>query len=180
MAPSEHAELDASTGVLRAKPSAPDLHQVVVRATVNDREATHSVVVYRRELHPLVGTWHESAFPDCVPPPASQPPKGAGAASSFPQKPRGELVFQPDGKFLVTWLPFEAYHDYWGTYTFDPATRGLRLSVTGGSEVPPHTDLDGTATLAPGGSRLVLHDLWLGHAHLPVPEGPCPHRWEKH
>jgi hypothetical protein len=178
MAASEHAELDATTGVLRTKPSAPDLHRVVVHAQVNDREATHAVVLYRRELHPLVGTWRESSLPDCVPPQAS-PPAAGGRPAPAPRSAVGELEFEPEGEFSVTWIPFESYRDYWGTYTFDPATRALRFTVTGGNHVPPVTDLDGTATVAPGGKKLVLDDLWLGHGDLPVPAGPCPHRWEQ-
>jgi hypothetical protein len=75
-------------------------------------------------------------------------------------EPVRELEFQPENRFAVTFLPFETYRDYWGTYSFDPATKRLRLAVEGGNFVPPNLDLDGEAELAEG--RLRLKDLFLG------------------
>ncbi len=72
-----------------------------------------------------------------------------------------ELLFHADGRFSVTWIPFEVYRDYWGTYTQDPRAGRLSLVVEGGNYVPPDMDGDGTfAVVAP--RRLVLKDMWLG------------------
>lgn len=72
----------------------------------------------------------------------------------------GELEFQPENRFAVTFMPFETYQDYWGDYDFDPATKRIRLKVEGGNFVPPNLDLEGEADLAEG--RLRLKDMFLG------------------
>jgi hypothetical protein len=72
----------------------------------------------------------------------------------------GELEFLPENRFSVTYMPFETYQDYWGTYSFDPATKRLRLTVQGGNFVPSNLDLEGEAELREG--RLRLKDLFLG------------------
>jgi hypothetical protein len=76
------------------------------------------------------------------------------------QEPVRELVFAPENRFSVTFVPFETYQDYWGTYSFDPATKRIRLTVEGGNFVPGNLDLEGEAELAEG--RLRLTGLYLG------------------
>jgi hypothetical protein len=75
-------------------------------------------------------------------------------------EPVRELEFQPENRFSVTFMPFETYRDYWGRYSFDPATKQIRLKVEGGNFVPPSLDLEGEAELAEG--RLRLKDIFLG------------------
>ncbi|HEX8064079.1 MAG TPA: hypothetical protein VF535_12805 [Allosphingosinicella sp.] len=75
-------------------------------------------------------------------------------------EPVGELEFRPDKRFSVTFVPFETYQDYWGTYAWDPDTGRLRLTVEGGNFVPPNLDLEGAAELKDG--RLRLTDMFLG------------------
>ena len=82
----------------------------------------------------------------------------------------GELEFQPENRFSVTFLPFETYRDYWGTYSFDPATKQLRLTVEGGNFVPPGLDLEGEAELTDG--RLRLKDIFLGSRNG-APQSGC-------
>ncbi len=77
-----------------------------------------------------------------------------------PAEPVGELEFRPENRFSVTFTPFETYQDYWGSYSFDPATKRLRLTVERGNFVPSNLDLEGEAELAEG--RLRLKDLFLG------------------
>ncbi|HEX8512431.1 MAG TPA: hypothetical protein VF688_04920 [Allosphingosinicella sp.] len=72
----------------------------------------------------------------------------------------GELEFRPENRFSVTFMPFETYQDYWGAYSFDPATKRLRLTVEGGNFVPSNLDLEGEAELAEG--RLRLKGIFLG------------------
>ncbi len=63
----------------------------------------------------------------------------------------GELKLTAGGEFDVTWQPFEAYRDYWGTYTYDAATRRLVLTVTEESRAEG-LDLDSEARLQADGS----------------------------
>ena len=72
-----------------------------------------------------------------------------------------ELVLTTEGHFSVTFTPFETYKDYWGRYSFDPATGAIAFTVSGGNRTPRALDLTGKARLDPAGS-LVLEGLWLG------------------
>ncbi|HLL31091.1 MAG TPA: hypothetical protein VK403_08855 [Allosphingosinicella sp.] len=91
----------------------------------------------------LTGSWSQRSLEGCWAP-----------------EPVRELEFRPENRFSVTFMPFETYQDYWGSYTFDPATRQLRLKVEGGNFVPAHLDLEGEAELVDG--RLRLTGLFLG------------------
>jgi hypothetical protein len=75
-------------------------------------------------------------------------------------EPVRELEFRPENRFSVTFLPFETYRDYWGTYAWDADTGRLRLAVEGGNFVPPNLDLEGEAQLVDG--RLRIRDIFLG------------------
>jgi len=66
----------------------------------------------------------------------------------------GEFKLDVYGGFGVTFTPFESYVDYWGSYTYDPASGRLAMTVTGGNEIPAALDLDGTATRVDGGWQL--------------------------
>ncbi|MGZ8286602.1 MAG: hypothetical protein ACXW27_16055 [Allosphingosinicella sp.] len=99
-------------------------------------------VVARDEIV-LTGRWSQRSLEGCSAP-----------------EPVRELEFRPENRFSVTFLPFETYRDYWGTYAFDPATKRLRLTVEGGNFVPPNLDPEGEAELAE--ARLRLTGLFLG------------------
>jgi hypothetical protein len=66
----------------------------------------------------FVGSWHQFDA-DC---PGAEPVR--------------ELIFQPNGHFSVTWMPFETYQDYWGSWRYDARTRVLTLAVDNGNYVP--------------------------------------------
>jgi hypothetical protein len=84
-----------------------------------------------------------------------------------------ELIFAPGNHFSVTFAPFETYKDYWGGYSFDPATGALRFGVEDGNYVPPGLDLEGHARLDAGG-RLILDGFYLGsQPPSPVPWANC-------
>jgi hypothetical protein len=85
-------------------------------------------------------------------------------------EPVRELEFRAEYRFSVTFMPFETYRDYWGSYSFDPATKRIRLKVEGGNFVPPNLDLEGEAELADG--RLRLKDLFLG-SRDDAPQSGC-------
>ncbi|MCW3837572.1 hypothetical protein ACFQ1E_16120 [Sphingomonas canadensis] len=88
-------------------------------------------------------------------------------------QPVGELEFRDDGGFSVTFEPFETYRDYWGRFTFDPASGTVEMTTSGGNFVPPDLKLKGKATLDAGG-RLVLSGVHLGTRNgAPPPEQGC-------
>lgn len=98
----------------------------------------------------LVGLWHQ-ASPPCAsgaPPPATVE----------------ELEFEAGGRFLVTFVPFETYHDYWGPYRYDAATGALTMTAETGNAIPADLDLEGRATLAPNG-ELVVEGIYFGSPH---------------
>jgi hypothetical protein len=89
-------------------------------------------------------------------------------------EPVRELELKPENRFSVTFLPFETYQDYWGSYSFDPATKRIRLTVDGGNFVPSNLDLEGEAELE--GGRLRLRDLFLG-SRDGGPRSGCTYRF---
>jgi hypothetical protein len=96
---------------------------------------------------PLTGLWHQTG---------AACPSGGRAPASVE-----ELEFEPGGRALVTFVPFETYHDYWGPYRYDAATGALAITAERGNSIPPDLDLDGRATLAPNGA-LVIENMYFG------------------
>lgn len=158
------ASVDARTGVLRIAPDAPDGTAFPLLARVGDREVRTVVRVVDPARSPLVGTWTQTGETAC------------GGAESAPAEPIRELQFRRDGTFGVTWMPFESYRDYWGTYTYDAASGRLRLVVQGGNFVPADLDPEGTAELE--GGVLRLRDMWLG-SRAPGGAPRCALRFER-
>lgn len=118
---------------------------------------------------PLVGFWKETAQIAC----------GTGNDVD-PLFPILELKFDERGRFGVTWIPFETFVDYWGTYSYDEAQGTIRLTVDGGNFIPSDFDGIGTFSFDLDG-QLVLEDVWLGIQQFS--EGPsaitpgCGHRF---
>ncbi len=98
----------------------------------------------------LVGTWAQAE---------------AECARAEPVR---ELVFTADGRYSVTWAPFETYKDYWGAWRYDAATGVLTLSVEGGNYQPSDRVLSGEV-------RADARQLSLGAISLGAPEqgGRC-------
>jgi len=92
----------------------------------------------------IIGTWHQLDA-EC----------GLG-------QPVRELIFEADGRYSVTWLPFETYKDYWGRYRYNPHTQALALTVEGGNYNPPDRVLAGQA-------RVEDHALTLSGISLGTP-----------
>jgi hypothetical protein len=152
------ATLSADRRTLRIAPDAPIGSIVVVSARHGDEPLALRLRVIGRDEVVLTGRRSQQAIEGCsVPDPIS------------------ELEFHGENRFSVTFRPFESYRDYWGTYAFDAATGGLRLTVEGGNFVPPGLDLEGRAEMASG--RLVLRDMFFGSRDGPVPAGPCTYRF---
>jgi hypothetical protein len=164
VAPAEGATIVPGTGVLRIDPATPSGSVFTVTADVENgrRVIVDQVHVYTLEANPLVGYWREETQLACD-----------TGAEVVPALPIGSLVFRADGTFSVTWMPFELYVDYWGTYTFDLARGTLDLVVEQGNSVPADADLSGTFAIDDAG-RLVLTDLWLGTNEIGLPTVASP------
>ncbi|MBC6981313.1 hypothetical protein [Caulobacter sp. 17J80-11] len=106
----------------------------------------------------LVGTWTQTQAFSC---------KGAdfrtGEESWIAKEPLRELIFHADGRFDVTFVPFETYVDYWGTWKAGPRGR-LELTVENGNRIPNRLDLEGRFRIGRDG-ELQLTDMWLGGLH---------------
>ncbi len=167
VSPTDGALIDPATGVLTIDPATPSGSLFTVRADIESgRHVVEAEVhVYTLEANPLIGYWLEEVQLAC----------GSGA-EIVPELPIEELVFAADGTFAVTWMPFESYVDYWGTYSFDLAQGTLDLVATGGNYVPPDIDGHGRVALDEAG-RLVLTEIWLGTSHSPGTEPHCGHRF---
>ncbi len=145
------AELSADRRSLTIHPDAPPGSEILLRYSVKGEAVVSRLRVIARDAVVLTGTRGQQAAEGCE-----------------NLEPVRELTFGPE-RFSITFAPFESYKDYWGTYSFDPATGALRLTVEGGNSVPPGLDLEGTARLE--GGRLVLEGMFLGDLHRRVPPG---------
>jgi hypothetical protein len=137
-----------------------------VRAEIEGRRhvVETPVKIFTSETNPLIGYWREVAQLTCD-----------TGAEVTPAKAIAELIFDPDGSFAVTWVPFESYKDYWGTYTFDLSQGTLELTITGGNTILP--DVDGEGRFMVDATELVLSDLWLGTPSLERGPPNCGHRF---
>jgi hypothetical protein len=143
----------SSDGVLTVEASVAAGARFTVTAVVeNGRTSLSSeVYVYTAETMPLVGRyWREEAQLEC----------GSGREVP-PERALDEVLFEADGSFSVTWVPFEAYRDYWGSYEADSVSGHLTLRPEDGNYIPTDIDGDGTYTIDAAG-RLTLRDIWLG------------------
>jgi hypothetical protein len=77
-----------------------------------------------------------------------------------PVEPVRELEFLNDGEFLITYQPFENYHDFWGTVAYDRSTGAFALNITGGNRIPTFVEMSGQAEFA-SPTRLVLAGFFL-------------------
>lgn len=74
-----------------------------------------------------------------------------------------ELEFRADGRFSVTWRPFETYRDYVGSWSFNERTRALELTIDGGNNRPSDFIGQGRVRLSEG--LLDLREISLGSAY---------------
>ncbi len=165
VSPGEGVDIDPTTGLLTVDPATPNGSVYTVIADVENgrRVVSTELHVFTPEANPLVSFWFEIAQIDC-----------ATGGEVVPADTIEELIFGADGTFSVTWFPFEVYKDYWGTYTFDPATGSLELTITNGNHIPPDFDGSGTYTLDAAG-RLILTDIWFGNPPTSTGAATCGH-----
>ncbi|MFZ5668681.1 MAG: hypothetical protein ACOY4K_04245 [Pseudomonadota bacterium] len=150
------ATLAADHGELVIADTAPVGTRVKLTAALRGVKAEIEVTVVARDAVVLTGYWSEVGDAAC---PLHEPPLR-------------ELHFLGDGRFEVTWTPFERYVDYWGTFSFDPATGAVALTPTGGNHVPADADLDGEASLGADG-LLRFTDISFGSPSSGAPRRPC-------
>lgn len=137
------ATLSADKGTLVIAPDAPVGSTVRVGFLHSGKSVQLSFRVVAKDAVLLTGRWSQKSL------------KGCRAV-----EPVRELEFLPENRFAVTFVPFETYRDYWGTYAYDPATKRLSLKVEGDNFLPAGLDLEGEAELA--GGRLTLKGIYLG------------------
>lgn len=137
------ARLSPDGRTLSIAKDAPPGSRIKVSYIVGDESFGRQFEVIAADAVVLTGTRSQKSVESC---PAGEPVR--------------ELAFHPNGRFGVTFVPFETYVDYWGTYRFDQATGALKLAVEGGNYRPPFLDLEGTARFE--GERLVLDGFYLG------------------
>lgn len=165
--PTLGASIDPQSGVFAVDQGTPSGSVFTVSADVENgrRVVSIEVHVYTLEDNPFVGLWREEAQLAC----------GTGE-EVVPEKPIGELRFGADGRFAVTWMPFEIYVDYRATYAFDLDQGTLDLSIAGGSYVPDDVDGSGFFSLDEEG-HLILRDMWLGSPWGETGSANCGHRF---
>ncbi|HZV84645.1 MAG TPA: hypothetical protein VFF48_06635 [Brevundimonas sp.] len=111
--------------------------------------SAQALVTVREDHAALAGKWSEREV-DCGNHPSHT-------------RPVRELVVTPDGRFTLTWEPFESYTDYWGVVVHDAGAGIFRLEITGANSYPPPEQyLTGAAELAEDGRRLILDGVDLG------------------
>ena len=150
--PTDGATIDAETGVFTVDPGTASGKVFTVTADVEDgrRLVSIEVYVFTPEANPLARNWREEAQLACD-----------TLEEVAPEEPIGELQFRADGTFSVTWMPFELYRDYWGSYRYDSEGGTLDFAIEGGNYVPEDVDGSGSFVIDEDG-RLVLKDMWLG------------------
>jgi hypothetical protein len=165
--PTDGARIDSSTGILNIDSTTSSGSVFTVQAEIEGgRHIVESrVKTFTPETNPLIGYWREVAQLSCD-----------SGAEIAPAMAIAELIFDPDGSFAVTWVPFESYKDYWGTYTFDLSQGTLELTITGGNTIPEDVDGEGRFARDATGA-LILTDLWLGTPSLERGPPNCGHRF---
>jgi hypothetical protein len=165
--PASGARIDRASGTLTIDAATPSGSVFTVSADIADgrRVVITEVYTFTPEANPLIGAWREEAQRAC----------GTGEEVA-PNLPIQELVFSADGTFAVTWLPFESYVDYWGTYTFDLSRGTLDLMVSGGNMIPADVDERGSFSVDASG-HLILTDMWLGSPERESGAANCGHRF---
>jgi hypothetical protein len=164
--PSKGASIDPKKGLFAVDEATPSGSVFTVSADVEEgrRVVSVRVHVFTPQEDPLVGLWKEEAQFVC----------GTGDEVA-PERAIGELRFEADGGFSVTWQPFEVYKDYWGTYAYGISQGTLDLVIAGGNYIPDDLAASGSILLDEQGN-LILRDMWLGRPVNGTGPANCGHR----
>lgn len=164
VSPQGAATIDAASGRLRvADDAGGKTLEVAAEIEAAGTTVVGTIVVVAASEKDFVGVWREEARLDCK----TREWTKSGASIR-------ELAIKAGGAFGVTWTPFESYVDYWGTWTWEPGTRKLGLTITGGNQVP--NDAVTSGTMQREGQALVLRDVFLGTRAANEPRA-CGHRF---
>ncbi len=167
VSPGDGVTLDAETGVFTVDPATPSGEVFTVTADVEQgrRLVSIEVYVYTLQENPLVGNWIEETQYACD-----------TGEEVTPEEQIRELQFRADGSFSVTWMPFEIYRDYWGSYQYNAEQGTLDLTIVAGNYVPEDMDGSGSWEVDQEG-QLVLWDIWLGTPYGGSGMAKCGHRF---
>lgn len=164
--PTDGVTLDA-TGMLFVDAAVPAGTTFTVTADVEEgRHVTMAdFTVYEPVFYDFLGPWTEIQRLPCD-----------GGAPFEPDPGIAELVFYGNSDFTLSFTGFENIIDFWGTFTYDPGTSALVLSIERPPDPPEGLDVEGTASVVDG--QLVLEDMWLGESPEPKDPIACGHVFE--
>ncbi|MEJ2211999.1 MAG: hypothetical protein P8129_23610 [Anaerolineae bacterium] len=112
---------------------------------------------------PWTGCWIEVARLDCE------------SGQEFePQEIIGEFRLTPDGRYSVTWTPFETFVDYAGQYQVSEEDGTMELTV--GDRAPAGAKGQGRFSITDQGD-LLLEGIWLGARYQRKEVEACGHRF---
>jgi hypothetical protein len=136
---------------------------VEITGTLNGRTVRTRFRIAPAEGPVLTGFWSQTSV-DCHGP--------------VPRDPLRELRFNSDGRFAVTFVPFEVRQDYWGQVEFDPAAGRIGFVVERGNTVPADLMLKGRARVE-NDNQLLIDGVYFGGLDIaPPPEG-CSYVFRK-
>ena len=161
--PVSGVEVDAE-GLVTVDPAVPAGTIFNVIADLGDGSglmARAIVEVYSPQAHPAQGVFREVGRFRCF------------DGAEIPGNDINEVILC-GSSFTVTYIPFEVYKDYWGTWTYDPSSGAIQMTVDRGNYIPPDLDLEGTMTF--DGDDILLRDIWLGVGRVMTSTPACGHR----
>lgn len=165
ISPAGAAEVSADGSTLTIARDAPAGVTLTLEVRTPGEPAHYATTIIGRDEAVLNGTWSQREV-SC-------------ADALAPGRPVRELTFNPNGRFSVTWTPFETYTDYWGSFFHDAATGQLRLEVTGANRNPPRLTLSGEVELTENGRQIVLTGIDLGDGQHVVLDRRCRYTFDK-
>lgn len=136
---------------------------VEIAGTLGDRTVRARFRIAPAEGPVLTGFWSQASV-DCHGP--------------VPNQPLRELRFNSDGRFAVTFVPFEVRQDYWGTVEFDPAAGRIGFAVERGNTVPGDLMLKGQARVE-GDNQLLIDGVYFGGLDAGPPAGGCSYVFQR-
>jgi len=133
--------LNSKTGQFKTSKSIRGNRSYTISAKINGLKEPirHKILVYSKKDNPLIGHWHEKGVKDVF----------------------NELIFQPNGHFSFTTIPFESYKDYWGEYEIDDNNR-VKMRITGGNNQPKDAKLDKVVFSINEKGELILRNFYYG------------------
>ncbi|MGZ9100155.1 MAG: hypothetical protein ACXW3O_10660 [Brevundimonas sp.] len=145
-------------------PDATPGQDVEITGTLGSRTVRTRFRIAPAEGPVLTGFWSQASV-DCGGP--------------VPRDPLRELRFNSDGRFAVTFVPFEVRQDYWGSVEFDPAAGRIGFAVErGNTTMPADLMLKGRARVEDDG-RLAMEGVYFGGLDVAPPADGCRYVFQK-